>query len=93
MKNPHTKIFGKVIRQYRQKKKLTQEELALESGLDRTYISLLELGSNSPSLDTMLALCNALNLSLSQLVIRMEDELDRNKPCIAYPLGEVTVNI
>lgn len=77
MKHPHNKIFGKVIRHYRQEKKLTQDELAFDSGLDRTYISLLELGSHSPSLDSIVSICIALNLSLTQLAISMEDELNK----------------
>eukprot|EP01031_Cornospumella_fuschlensis_P002877 gene2877-3598_t len=36
--------FGKTLRKYRIKKDLTQEELGLDAGLRRTFISSLELG-------------------------------------------------
>lgn len=67
----HNKAFGKVLREFRQASGKSQETLALEAGLDRTYISLLELGQRSPTLDTILPLCNALDLSLVTLAERM----------------------
>jgi len=79
LKSQHNKIFGRVIRRVRQQKNLTQEALAYESELDRTYISLLELGSNSPSLDTIMMICGALDLSFSQLALSMEAELNKEK--------------
>lgn len=51
---------------------MTQEALAFDSSLDRTYISLLELGSRSPTLDTMMSLCKALNVPLGAIVSQME---------------------
>src|SRR5271157_9505 len=36
------KAFGDALREIREKKAISQERLALESGLDRTYISLIE---------------------------------------------------
>src|SRR5260364_376035 len=45
--------FGSVLRELRQERKLTQEKFAFECELDRTYISLLELGHRMPSLATM----------------------------------------
>lgn len=78
------KAFGKVLRELRVQRCRTQEALAFDSGLDRTYISLLELGRRSPTLDTMLALCGALDVSLSALASHieevMQDECDRDCP-------------
>lgn len=65
--------FGKALRAFRRERRLTQEVLAFDSGLDRTYVSLLELGTRSPSLKTMVALCLALNISLSLLTKRIEE--------------------
>jgi transcriptional regulator with XRE-family HTH domain len=36
--------FGRHLRKIREEKRLSQEELAFRSNLDRTYISLLERG-------------------------------------------------
>lgn len=71
----HNKAFGKALRSLRKERGYTQETLAFESGLDRTYVSLLELGSRSPTLDTMMTLCCALNVSLSQLALKVETEI------------------
>lgn len=70
--NKHNKIFGRVLRAYRKKRGFTQEILAFEAGLDRTYVSLLELGARSPTLDTITALCQALGISLSELALSIE---------------------
>lgn len=71
----HNKAFGKTLRALRKGRGYTQETLAFESGLDRTYVSLLELGSRSPTLDTMMTLCSALDVSLSQLAVKVEAEI------------------
>lgn len=65
--------FGKALRAFRRERRLTQEVLAFDSGLDRTYVSLLELGTRAPGLKTMVALCLALNISLSSLARHIDD--------------------
>lgn len=71
----HNKAFGRILRSLRRDRGYTQETLAFESGLDRTYVSLLELGSRSPTLDTIMTLCGALNVSLTQLASEVEAEI------------------
>jgi transcriptional regulator with XRE-family HTH domain len=63
----------------RKSKSLTQEELAFDAGLDRTYISLLELGHRSPTLDSMLALSRALNVPLASIASQVEERLESSK--------------
>lgn len=77
MKN-HNKAFGKVLREFRKAKNQSQEDLAFEATLDRTYISLLELGQRSPTLDTITSLCNALNISLVELIAAVETRMDQS---------------
>lgn len=79
-KHKHNKAFGKTLREIRKQQGYTQETLAFECGLDRTYISLLELGSSSPTLDTIMALCEALGFSLAQIASRVEAKMARKKP-------------
>lgn len=79
MKN-HNKAFGKILRSLRKDRGYTQETLAFESGLDRTYVSLLELGSRSPTLDTIMTLCSAVNVPLSQFMQAVETEMRRYQP-------------
>jgi transcriptional regulator with XRE-family HTH domain len=66
------RAFGKVVRESRLRKKLSQEELAFEAGLARNYISIVELGQKSPTLDTVEALALALGTTASNLIARAE---------------------
>ncbi len=75
----HNRAFGKALREIRREKGFTQETLAFECGLDRTYISLLELGSNSPTLDTIFALCHALETPFSAFATRIEAHMRRRR--------------
>ena len=67
--------FGKVLRQLRQDAGLTQEELGFEADLRRTYVSILELGQQQPTLTTILKLAKALNHSAEGIVGLVEVEL------------------
>ena len=48
------------MRAVREKLGMSQEEVAERAGVDRTYISILERGLKSPTLDTMGKICAAL---------------------------------
>jgi len=61
-------IFGTVLRELRENKKLSQEKLAEYCDLDRTYISLLERGLRQPTITTLFKLSDALNIKPSELV-------------------------
>jgi transcriptional regulator with XRE-family HTH domain len=69
--------FGKTLRRLRIAKKLTQEELGLEAGLRRTFISSLELGQKQPSLETIQKLAAVLELSISKLLQQVEKDLNQ----------------
>ena len=64
--------FGMVLRQLRQQRKLSQESLALESDLQRNYISLLERGKNSASIRTVFKLAPVLGVSATELISMVE---------------------
>lgn len=66
--------FGKLLRDLRKQKGLTQEQLAFDAGIRRTYVSILELGQQQPSLTTVIKLSNALSISTSQLLALLENE-------------------
>ena len=59
---------------------MSQYGLAKVTDLDRTYISLLERGLRSPSLDTMLALARGLNVSLVAMAAAVEATLLAGPP-------------
>ena len=55
-------IFGKILQEERKAKKISQEKLAKLTGLDRTFISLIENGKRSPTFSTILKICSALEM-------------------------------
>jgi transcriptional regulator with XRE-family HTH domain len=72
--------FGRVLRRLRLEAGLTQEQLGFEAELRRTYVSILELGQQQPSLVTILKLAHALKVSAQELVGMVEVELRQPKP-------------
>ena len=69
------RAFGKTLKRYRNTAEVTQIVLALDSDLDRTYISLLETGRRQPSLAALLALAKAMKVSPVALLKDTLDEL------------------
>ena len=69
------KAFGQALREIRKGKEISQEQLGLDAGFDRTYISLIERGINSPTIRTVVKLANVLKVAPSRIVIRMEQLL------------------
>ena len=73
MKDGETeKAFGRVLQEIRRERQISQEELGFRSGYHRTYISLLERGKKSPSLQTIFRLASALNIEASDMIKRVE---------------------
>jgi transcriptional regulator with XRE-family HTH domain len=70
--------FGQALRNFRTRFKISQERLSSESGLDRSYISLLERGLRQPSLTTILQLAEALGISSIELISKVEELLGEN---------------
>ncbi len=69
--------FGKTLRRLRVTKNLTQEQLGLEAGLRRTFISSLELGQKEPSITTIQKLAVVLEISMSKLLQQVEKDLNQ----------------
>lgn len=59
--------FGKRVRELRKNKGLSQEGLALESGLDRSYVGGVERGERNISLENIEKLARALSVHPSKL--------------------------
>ena len=60
--------FGKVLRVVRKERGLTQEQLALAAGIDRTFVSLVERGINQPTIRVIFRLADVLGMTPSRLV-------------------------
>lgn len=61
------KKFGKRLRYLRRSRDLSQEQLAESIGLSAAFISLLERGTSSPSLETIVKLAEALDVEVGEL--------------------------
>lgn len=61
------KEFGKHLRTLREKRKLTQEELADKADMHFTYIGQIERGIRNPSLINLHKLAKALKVNAGQL--------------------------
>lgn len=67
------KSFGQVLRMAREVRGLSQESLADLSGLSRTFISEIERGNASPTLDVLIRISNGLGVKLSELIVDWEN--------------------
>jgi transcriptional regulator with XRE-family HTH domain len=61
-------LFGKKLKEERLKKGLSQEALALETGLDRSYVGGVERGERNISLINIIKLAETLGISPSELL-------------------------
>lgn len=68
MEDRLAKVFGSVLREYRLAAGFSQERLAQETDLHRTYISLLERGLRQPSLNTIFLLAKEVGCEPHQLI-------------------------
>jgi transcriptional regulator with XRE-family HTH domain len=72
-------LVGDELRRARKEAGVSQEWLAFEARLDRTYISHLENGHKSPTVDVLLRICQALGVAASVLLARVERSLESRR--------------
>jgi transcriptional regulator with XRE-family HTH domain len=63
-------LFGNNVRRLRTAKGLSQEELALEAGMKRSYVSDLERGTRNPTVKALGRLAAALDVDPAELLHR-----------------------
>ena len=64
------KILGGNVKSLRLSLGLSQEELAFEADLDRTYISQIERGVGNPSILVLLKVATVLGVELADLLTK-----------------------
>jgi len=64
--------LGQAIRERRKELNLSQEALSFKAGYHVTYVSQIERNVKSPTVRTMLILADALEIPLSELMLRAE---------------------
>jgi len=73
-KSPSLKILGERIREIRKGKKLTQEALAYESNIDRSYIGGVERGERNLSFDKLCQIASTLGCDVAMLTKNLPKE-------------------
>lgn len=68
--------LAKELRSLRHRKGITQEKLAFLAGLHPTYISMLENGRKSPTIDALERIARALEANLSSIFACAERSSD-----------------
>lgn len=70
-------IIGKTVKAIRIKQGLSQEDLAHECNVDRSYISMIEVGRNEPSVKKIFDLCKELKIQPSDFFKMVEVEYEK----------------
>jgi transcriptional regulator with XRE-family HTH domain len=65
--------FGRVLRELRHARGLSQEQLAALGDFDRTYPSLLERGLRTPTLSVVFRIADVLGIAPSALVAKVDE--------------------
>ena len=66
---------GKTVAYFRQQKGLSQEVLSGLADIGRSHLSAIERGERKPTLETLYRICNALDIKMSTLILKLEELL------------------
>lgn len=69
------RAVGIVIRKLRKKRGLSQEVVSGLAGIARTHLTMIEQGTKHPNLETVWRIAQAFDMSASDLIRMVEDEL------------------
>ncbi len=73
-------LVAKRLKEERRKAGLTQLELSMRAGVSQNMIAYIERGDRNPALRTVMKICNALDIRLSDLLEDIERPRDpRNR--------------
>ena len=68
---------GERIRYFRTLKGYTTNKLANLSGISQSYLRDVELGNKNPTIETLSYVCDALNISLQDFLMKIHKMLSR----------------
>lgn len=66
--NNRLETIGQRIQNFRKKQRLSQIELAVEVGIDRSYLSEIENGRTNSSINILYAIADALKIDITDLI-------------------------
>lgn len=70
-------IVGRILQDYREERRLSQEVVSGLAGIGRTHLSAIERGARRPTLDTFFKLCEAMQIPPSVVMKSIEDAVGR----------------
>ena len=71
-------VVGRVIQQFREQKKQSQELVSGFAGIGRTHLSAIERGERKPTLETFFKIAEALGVKPSVIMAAIEEALKRS---------------
>lgn len=66
--------IGTLIRKYRKEKKLTLKNIAEKASISEGFLSQVENNVNSPSVDTLIRICTALDINAGDLITQVSEQ-------------------
>lgn len=75
MKKSLSTVFGDVLKELRNNAGISQESLAYECDLDRSFISMLERGLRMPTIETIFKLAPPLKKAPFEIISLVEQKL------------------
>lgn len=85
-------VLGGNIRRRRRALNLSQDELAFRCGLHRTYITGIEQGARNLSFNSLLALANGLEVTISDLMVGVQTSPEAAMADIPFQFQKPRVN-
>lgn len=72
MKDDNLIEFGRIVRELRKERGLSQEAFAHLTGIDRGYMGNIERGNNNVTLSKIFQIANALNVTPQEIFQRFQ---------------------
>ena len=72
-------MLGTLLREAREAKGLTQVQLALRAGVDRSYLSEVERDRKNPTVDMFLRLCRAMEVPAADIIRKLDASRPKRK--------------
>ncbi|MBQ3551282.1 MAG: helix-turn-helix transcriptional regulator [Clostridia bacterium] len=66
---------GKTIAYFRNHKGVSQEVLSGLADIGRSHLSAIERGERKPTLETLYRICTALDVKMSTVILKLEEDL------------------
>jgi transcriptional regulator with XRE-family HTH domain len=70
------RAFGVVLRKHREASGIAQERFALQIGVNRTYVSMVERGLSNPTIGSLFRFAEGLGVTPERLIAETRDLLD-----------------